>query len=213
MKKKNQHYSSKYPDVDLKIHTVAASLRKHLYIFKTTTGVFSYKKLDLGTRIFIEHIYIPQEKRVLLDLGCGYGVIGIVLGNESPQSEVYMTDVNKRAIWCAKENVKYNLPNSRDRVHVITGPYFQPFAGKEISFDGVYINPPVRQGREDFLNLCDQLPYYLKKKGYFQFVMRKKMGAAYVLDYLKKHRPEDKITVICKRSGYWVIALQKLAQY
>ena len=114
MDNKNQHYSSEFPDVKVKIHTISESLRRHLYIFKTLTGVFSFRKMDLGTKIFIEHMIIPEEPGIMLDLGCGYGPIGIVLGYESPESLVYLIDINKHAIWCAKENVKINLMNKRN---------------------------------------------------------------------------------------------------
>ena len=88
MADKENHYYSQFPNVNVKIHTVSESIRKHLYIFKTITGVFSYKKLDLGTKVFIENMYIPTESKALLDLGCGYGSIGIVLSYELPQSSV-----------------------------------------------------------------------------------------------------------------------------
>ena len=55
--KENQHYYVQFPDAKLRLHTLAASLRKHLYIFKTVSGVFSFKKIDLGTRILIENKY------------------------------------------------------------------------------------------------------------------------------------------------------------
>ncbi|GAF87545.1 unnamed protein product, partial [marine sediment metagenome] len=96
MENNSNHYYSKFPDANVKIHTISESLRRHLYIFKTITGVFSYKRLDLGTKVFIENIYIPEETSNFLDLGCGYGPIGIVLSYESPQSSVYLIDINKR---------------------------------------------------------------------------------------------------------------------
>jgi len=200
----SNHYYSQFPDVNVKIHTISESLRRHLYIFKTITGVFSFKKLDLGTKVFIEHMYIPQKSSVFLDLGCGYGPIGIVLGYESPQSSVYLIDVNKRAIWCAKENIKLNLPNNKGNVIVLFGSYFEPIESKNLKFDGIYMNPPLRQGRKDFLNLLLDIPAHLKQNGSFQFVIKKKMGAAYILKYFEDTFPDENIEILCKRSGYWV---------
>jgi len=204
MSKENQHYSSKLPDVHVKIYSVPASLRRHLYLFKTITGVFSFKKLDLGTEILIEHMTIPEKPSTLLDLGCGYGTIGIVLAYEAPQSTVYLIDINERAIWCAKENRKINLHDRENQVIIISGNYFDPIKIKKIKFDAIYMNPPLRQGRKEFLDLFEDLPYYLKPSGFFQFVIRKKMGAEFIFNYLKKSFSEEVITVICKRSGYWV---------
>jgi 16S rRNA (guanine1207-N2)-methyltransferase len=204
MEDKKSHYYSKFPDVDVKIHTISESLRRHLFIFKTISGVFSFNKIDLGTKVLVSHMYIPQEPSVLLDLGCGYGVIGIVLGYQSPQSSIYLIDINKRAIWCAKENIKINLPDQTKNVTALCGNYFEPIHTKNIKFDGIYMNPPLRQGRKEFLNLIDDIKVYLKTSGSFQFVIRKKMGAPYILKYFKDTYPDDKVEILCKRSGYWV---------
>ncbi|KKN16616.1 hypothetical protein LCGC14_0974080 [marine sediment metagenome] len=203
MKHNKNHYYSRFPDVKVKIYTVSESLRRHLYIFKTITGVFSFKKLDLGTKVFIEHMLIPKEPSILLDLGCGYGPIGIVLAYKSPQSTIFLIDINKRAIWCARENIKINLSDGRSKITVLSGNYFEPIKNKNLKFDGIYINPPMRQGRKSFLELTHNISKYLKPKGSFQFVIKKKMGASFVLNYLKDIFPE-KIEIICKRSGYWV---------
>jgi 16S rRNA G1207 methylase RsmC len=203
MDNKNQHYSSKFPNVKVKIQTISESLRRHLYIFKTVTGVFSYSKIDLGTKILIEHMVIPEEPSILLDLGCGYGPIGIVLGYESPESLVFLIDINKHAIWSAKENIKINLSNTKN-IRILSGNYFEPIETKNLKFDGIFMNPPLRQGREEFLNLIHVIPSYLKSNGSFQFVIKKKMGANFVLNFIKNEVPNNKVDILCKRSGYWV---------
>jgi 16S rRNA G1207 methylase RsmC len=204
MDDKKSHYYSKFPDVEVKINTVSESLRRHLFIFKTISGVFSFKKIDLGTKVLINNMIIPKEPSVLLDLGCGYGVIGIVLGYESYKSSVYLIDINKRAIWCAKENIKLNLSDQTKNVIALYGNYFEPIKNKNIKFDGIYMNPPLRQGRKDFLHLLSEVQNYLKRKGSFQFVIRKKMGAPYILKYIEDAFPDKKVEILCKRSGYWV---------
>ena len=204
MTNKKQHYYTQFPDVNVKINTIAESLRRHLYIFKTTTGVFSFNKIDLGTKVLIENMIIPKGANFLLDLGCGYGPIGIVLGYESSKSIVYLIDINKRAIWCARENIKINLPNNRKNVIALSGSYFEPIKNKNLKFDGIYMNPPLRQGRKQFLQLIHKIPKYLTNNGSFQFVIKKKMGAQYILDFLNDSFPNEKIDILCKRSGYWV---------
>ncbi|TXT66766.1 MAG: putative S-adenosylmethionine-dependent methyltransferase [Promethearchaeota archaeon] len=201
---KKEHYSTRYPDVNLKVYTISESLRRHLYIFKTTTGVFSYRKIDLGTQVFVEHMEIPSEPSVLLDLGCGYGPIGMVLGYNSRESDIYFIDKNRRAIWCVKENIKINLPNARDRMHVRAGDYFEALKDQSVRFDGIYMNPPLREGRDEFLRVFNEVPKYLNEKGFFEFVIRKKMGAPYIQKYFQNEFPNDQIDVMVKRSGYWV---------
>ncbi|MBY9019444.1 MAG: methyltransferase [Candidatus Lokiarchaeota archaeon] len=209
MEKKNQHYSSQFPDVDVKVFTVPASLKRHLYLFKTVTGIFSYKKLDLGTKVFIEHMTIPNKREHLLDLGCGYGAIGIVLAHLNPQSSVYLIDTNKRAIWCTRENIKYNLSERSGKVIVLHGNYLKPIQNKDIKLDAIYMNPPLRNGRKEFLALCKEIPLYLKRNGHFQFVIKKKMGANYIYNYLVQNLSDlyEKINVTFKRSGYWIFSL------
>lgn len=209
MNNKNQHYFSPFPDSKVEFHSISVTLRRHLYLFKTVSGVFSYKSLDLGTKILIENMIIPQQPSNLMDLGCGYGTIGIVLARESPLSNVYLIDINKRAIWCTKENVKLNIPESKKRVLIMQGSYFEPIEGKGIIFDGIYMNPALRQGRKSFLNLLSKIFFYLKSDGTFQFVIRRKMGADYILNYLKNHFSKEVIEIICKKSGYWVFKLTK----
>lgn len=204
MNNKNQHYSSIFPDVNVKIYSISVSLRRHLYLFKTITGVFSFKKLDLGTKILVEHMNIPKTSSMLLDLGCGYGVIGTVLSKESPLSIIYMIDINKRAIWCTKENLRINLPDHKNQIVVVRGNYFEPLKEKNVKFDGIYMNPPLRKGRKEFLNLFQELPNFLKDGGFFQFVVKRKMGADFVLNYLKNNYSDKSVQIICKRSGYWV---------
>jgi 16S rRNA (guanine1207-N2)-methyltransferase len=209
MTKKDQYYFTKNPDVDTRIYTISESLRKHLYIFKTINAVFSFKKIDLGTKILIENMIIPKAPLVLLDLGCGYGPIGMVLGYESPESQIVFVEINKRAIWCTKENIKINLPDSKERITVLQGDYLKPIKEKNIKIDGIYMNPPMRKGRKEFLNLCDEIITFLEPKGFFQFVVRKKMGASYIFNYLKSSYESKHILieVLCKRSGYWVFRL------
>ncbi|MGV9171543.1 MAG: class I SAM-dependent methyltransferase [Promethearchaeia archaeon] len=207
--KDHTHYSSKYPDVPLEKHSISVSLRRHLYIFKTLTGVFSYEKLDLGTEILIRNLIIPEEPKYLLDLGCGYGPIGIVLGYETTDAEIFMMDINRRAVWCAKENIKINLPQERDRIKAFAGNYFEPFKKKEIKFDAIYMNPPIREGREEFFELIEDIIKYLNPKGFFQFVIRKKLGASYVEEYLQNNYSSYKTDIIAKRSGYWIFIFYK----
>jgi len=204
MGKKNQYYYSKSPDVKLKTYTISESLRRHLYIFKTITGVFSFKKLDLGTKILIEHMNIPKNPGTFLDMGCGYGPIGIVLGQESPRSKIYFTEINRRAIWCVKENVKINLPDSKSRIKILSGNYFEQINKKNIKFDGIYANPPLRLGKQEFLNVYKEVPHYLEPNGFFEFVIMKKMGAASLYSVLKEIFPKSNVEILCKRSGYWV---------
>ena len=210
MRNDHQDYSTELPEVPLKVYTIPVSLRKHLYLFKTINGVFSYRKLDLGTKVLIENMIIPQNNSQVLDLGCGYGIIGIVVAHESPDSTVYFIDINKRAIWCTKENVKLNIPYLQSNIQVYTGNYFLPLKSKDIKFDAIFMNPPIRKGRREFLNLFDSIQSHMKSNGSFQFVIRKKLGSDFINRYLIDLYSDDRIRILCKRSGYWVFYFSQI---
>jgi len=200
------HYFSKKPQAPLKIFSISESLRGHLYIFKTTPGVFSSRKIDLGTKTLIKYMEIPREKSNLLDMGCGYGPIGLVLAKENPNSTIFMVDINRRAIWCARENTKINqISNAK----TIAGSYFEPINSQGIKFDGIYTNPPLKKGKKEFLRFCESIPNHLKSDGMFQFVIRRTMGAKNIFLLLQKMLPNMEVEVRFKRSGFWVFYLKK----
>ena len=87
--------------------TLQENLRGHELAFTTTYGLFSYKKIDDGTRLLIEAIKLKDGDN-LLDLGCGYGPIGIALARDNPKSKVYMVDRDFVAVEYAKKNSKHN---------------------------------------------------------------------------------------------------------
>ena len=204
--KSNSHYFSKSPQATLKTYSISESLRGHLYIFKTSSGIFSYRKIDLGTKTFIKYMEIPIHNAIFLDMGCGYGPIGIVLAKERPNSFVYMIDINKRAISFAKENVNINQVGN---IKVLNGSYFEPIKSQNIKFDRIYTNPPLKKGKKEFLNFCSLVPDYLKAGGSFQFVIRRTLGGKNIFETLSEILSNMEVEVTYKRSGYWIFYIKK----
>ena len=66
------------------------------------------------------------------------------------------------------------------------------------------MNPPLRQGRKEFLDVCRSVPTYLKSEGFFDFVIKKKMGAEYILKFFQNQNFDGDIEIISKKSGYWI---------
>ena len=207
--KNNSHYFSKSPQSILKMYSISESLRGHLYLFKTSSGIFSHRKIDLGTKTFIIYMEIPPNNALLLDMGCGYGPIGIILAKENPNSTIYMIDINSRAIGCVRENAKINQVKN---VKIFNGSYFNPIKSENLKFDGIFINPPLRKGKKEFLNFCYLVPNYLKEGGTFQFVIRRKMGAKNIFKILSDRISSMEIEIKFKRSGYWIFYLKKKLQ-
>jgi 16S rRNA (guanine1207-N2)-methyltransferase len=82
---KPDHYYSPNPKSEARYGLVRACLRgKHLE-FVTATGVFSIKRVDLGTQVLIDAMALPEAGSVL-DVGCGYGAVGIAAGHDGRES-------------------------------------------------------------------------------------------------------------------------------
>lgn len=136
------HYYSEEPSTPLKTKTIEVCVRGHCFKFITASGVFSFGRLDRGTELLIESMVLQPGWRVL-DLGCGYGPIGIVASRFVDY--VVMTDVNRRAVSIAKKNLKINgVRNAEVRWG---GSLYEPVAGEK--FDSIITNPPLcTQGRK-----------------------------------------------------------------
>lgn len=168
-----EHYYSENPSSELKIKTVTLRLKNNrIYHFQTPSGVFSFGEIDKATRILIEHAVILGNR--LLDLGCGYGVIGIVLKGEYPDLEVFMSDVNSRAIEFAKINAK----NNNVDVTIKHGAFYEPW--KDEKFDMVVMNPPMAAGKKVVLRLIDESFEHLNENGSLQVVAYHNKGGSYI---------------------------------
>src|SRR3989449_7046854 len=148
------------------------SVRGHAFRFRTDAGVFSRGELDRGTELLLEAIEVgPCE--LILDLGCGYGVIGIVAARLSDGGDVILTDVNERAIRLARENLAANrIANAEARL----GNLYEPVA--EMAFDHIVSNPPIRAGRDVVDRIISDAPMHLLDGGSLWLGTRPPPGAA-----------------------------------
>jgi 16S rRNA (guanine1207-N2)-methyltransferase len=134
-----EHYFSEKPSSTDVRGLIKTRLRGIDFEFETSSGIFSHKRVDLGTRLLIESMRIPTEGKVL-DLGCGYGVIGIVLAKLNPMLDVWLTDINTRATVLAMINLRRNGV----RAIVKHGPLYNPV--NDIKFNLIIMNPPISAG-------------------------------------------------------------------
>lgn len=168
-----EHYYAEDPKSELKVKRAVFKLKSNrTYHFQTPSGVFSFGEIDKATRILIEHAVISGKR--LLDLGCGYGAIGVVLKGEYPDLEVFMSDVNSRAVEFAKINAKNN------NVEVITkhGAFFDPWQNE--TFDVILMNPPMAAGKRVVLRLISESFEHLNEKGSLQIVAYHNKGGSYI---------------------------------
>lgn len=173
-------------------------LRKKEYSFYTSTGVFSAKRIDNGTRILVENMVLPERGR-LLDMGCGIGIIGIVASRENPFLEVHLSDINQRAVNLTRDNAKKN--NARN-YHIHHGYLFQPL--DDLTFDAILSNPPISAGmRKVVFPLVKGAFARLSAGGTLQLVIQSNKGGKMLGKVLDETFGEH--SVLTRKSGYRVL--------
>ena len=147
------------------------SVRGHAFRFRTDAGVFSRGEVDRGTELLLA-AFEAGSCELIMDLGCGYGVIGIVAARLSDGGHVILTDVNERAIRLARENLAANrIANAEVRL----GNLYEPVA--EMAFDHILSNPPIRAGRDVVDRIISDAPSHLLDGGSLWLVARTRQGA------------------------------------
>lgn len=140
--------------------------------FETDAGVFSKTRVDRGSDQLIRAIRVDPGQSVL-DLGCGYGVVGISIATLFPECEIVMTDINERACELARANARRN---GVERITVLSGDGFDPVRGR--AFHVIATNPPIRAGKAVLHQLIEKARDHLEPGGSFYAVVRTKQGAA-----------------------------------
>lgn len=166
-----EHYFTTQPEVESEPKLVKTSLRGQKIRLWTDRGVFSYGKVDKGTKTLIKAMHIRPGDEVL-DWGAGYGVIGIIAALMEPQCHVTMVEMNRRAAELAKRNVEENnVPN----VRVIVGE--APEALQDRTFDRILCNAPVSRGRAVVLEMIEDAYARLRSGGELWTVIHTRKGA------------------------------------
>ncbi|MGB9914133.1 MAG: class I SAM-dependent methyltransferase [Candidatus Bathyarchaeales archaeon] len=196
-----EHYFTTTPISREKLGLITATLRGKSLRFLTSSSVFSKKRIDAGTRLLIEAMVLPDAGTVL-DIGCGYGAVGISAAASNPQLRVVMTDVNLRAVQLAKRNLEINKVYNTEVRH---GYLYDPV--KDLKFNCILTNPPVSAGMETVKNLIAQAPQVMAEKATFQMVIRSKIGAKTLPAVFKENF--GNCQVLARKSGYRVLMAQK----
>lgn len=172
------HYFAAEPKTPHRRGEVVARLRGRTFRFITDAGVFSARGVDRGTRLLIETMPVGARD-VVLDLGCGYGPVGLVAATMAKDGHVHLMDINERAVELARENAARNK---------VTNVTLYRADGREaalmgVRFDLVLTNPPIRAGRAVVLVLFGAVREALRPGGRFLFVVRTGQGAQTLARY------------------------------
>lgn len=164
------------------------------YQFITDNGVFSKKGLDFGTRTLLESLDLSKINGNVLDMGCGYGPIGIYVANNT-EANVHMIDINKRSLGLAIKNAELNKVN----VSIYESNAYENVTEK---FDYIISNPPIRVGKKILYSILFDAKKYLKINGELWIVIHKDQGAKSVMKDLEK---EYTVTLVTKNKGFYII--------
>jgi 16S rRNA (guanine1207-N2)-methyltransferase len=166
----DDHYFSEVPAARGGRRIVTVELRGFTLRLVTEAGVFSREQVDRGTRLLVKHLDVRATDRAL-DLGCGYGVVGIITALLAPEGHVTLVDINRRAAALAEQNLALNTIHNAEVLH---GDGVAPVHDR--SFELIALNPPMRAGLAVVHRLIGETRDHLAPGGRFYLVGRTKQG-------------------------------------
>ena len=191
-----EHYYTNNPDLAHDEHPVTFIALGNEITCTTDAGVFSRDGLDMGTRILLEAL--PALRGRVLDLGCGWGPVGVAVGKKYPDTEIVMSDVNRRAVDLARRNL---AANGIKNAAAVCGDGLEAVTG---AFDAILLNPPIRAGKAVIYRLFADSAKQLSENGALYIVIRKQQGAESAAKYLSTLF--SRVDRVARDKGYWVFA-------
>lgn len=201
MASSSDHYYTASPKTQPKFGLIYTTLRGKSFEFFTASSVFSIKRVDPGTRVLIESMVLP-ETGCVLDVGCGYGAVGIAAATFNRTLHVVLTDINRRAVVLARRNAEKNKVRN---VKIRQGNLYEPV--KDLCFNCILSNPPISAGMHVVEAIIRSAPQILNPNGTLQMVVRSKIGKKTLPKLFTEAFGNSKILTI--KSGYRVLMGQK----
>lgn len=199
----SEHYYSKKPSVESAERKWSFELRGRKLHFFSDSGVFSKREVDFGSRLLIEAFSFPGQAGDLLDVGCGYGPIGLTLAKEDESRVVHMIDVNERALELAKKNSEENQVGN---CLIYESDGFSRVEKRD--FAAIVTNPPIRAGKKTVHLIFEQAARHLQPGGELWVVIQKKQGAPSALEKLETLFAQ--VDIVEKKKGYFIIKAKKV---
>lgn len=196
------HYFSELPEGEFKTKEITIELFDTKYKVVTAGNVFSPDHIDQGTSVLLKQIDEIEPNSTLLDIGCGWGPIALALALASPTSTVYAIDVNQRSLELTRINAeKLGIKN------IITStPEDLP---KEIQFDGIWSNPPIRVGKVILHEIMHTWLPRLKSEAEALLVVQKNLGADSLQKWIQEEFKEFSTERIETSKGFRIISVIK----
>lgn len=191
------HYYTNNSNLKSDIRTINYTYKGCNISFKTDAGVFSKEHIDFGTNVLLNSLEDLSTYKKLLDVGCGYGTIGLTIAKAYQNLSVDMVDINERAVSLANLNAKENLI---DNAVAITSNIYEKVVD---SYDVIVSNPPIRAGKKVVFEIVEKAKDFLNINGFIYVVIQKKQGAPSLMN--KMEEVYGNIEVINKEKGYYII--------
>lgn len=198
------HYYTKNPESISQQKHWTYRLKGNTLSFTSDNGVFSKHTVDFGSELLVESYDIPEQfqKASLLDIGCGYGTMGLAYGKAYPELSIEMIDVNERALVLAQENAK---KNGIHNVDIHESNLYDSV--KKSQYEIIISNPPIRAGKIVVHTILEKAYDYLAEKGQLVIVIQKKQGAP------SAQKKMEEVFGNCERiqwdKGYWILVSTK----
>ncbi len=192
-----EHYFTSDPTVKSEERIIEYEIKGKTLSFISDNGVFSKNHVDSATELLVKTIYDEATGKIL-DVGCGYGVIGITLATNKKVTEVTMIDINHRALELAKRNAIRN--KVEEKTKVLESNSFEQIKEK---YDVVVTNPPIRAGKSVIYQIYADAKEHLLDGGALYIVINKKHGAPSTIKYLEELF--GNVEVLDKKAGFNVI--------
>ena len=199
------HYYDFNPEVESKIRDIEFEVQGIKMHLKTDNGVFSKNRVDEGSLAFLKVLLPLKLTGNILDLGCGYGTIGLTIAMSDDSVRVTLADINSRALSLCERNAK-ELGLSQ-RVTCLQSDIFQNIEGR---YDSLVINPPIRAGKKVTYKMYEESKQYLIDGGSLYIVIRKAQGALSAAAFIESIF--GNCTLLYRSKGYYIYQAKKNEQ-
>ncbi len=194
-----EHYFTNNENLKSEFRNIVYKYKTYEFNFLSDNGVFSKDRIDYGSKALLEtYLELEGEEKEVLDLGCGYGLLGIVI-SKVKNSKVLMADINKRAVHLTNKNIE---SLKADACAIVSDAY-ENVEGK---FDSIITNPPIRAGKDKVLEILMNAKDYLKEEGTLYYVIRKDQGAKSITKTLEE---VYNVELIKKDKGFYIYKANK----
>lgn len=186
-------------DLSHDFQTLTVELLGQSMRFKTDRGVFSKNGIDYGSRVLLEN-YQPESAKSLLDVGCGYGTLGLTLAKKFDLG-VTMVDVNSRALDLCRQNA---IDNAVSNSKIELSNIYESVSEK---YDAIISNPPIRAGKEVVHEILAGAFGHLNGGGHLTIVIQKKQGAPSAQK--KMEEVFGNCQLVARDKGYFILRSYK----